>query len=71
MGKSKYHDNSWSAEATLAAIAFCNSFLGRMWLLDIPYPLDRYNMLPINAYKGCKTCVDRGMIDFLGGRIVL
>ena len=66
-----HHDDSWRTKAALASATHGYALLSRMGLLDITNTLYRDNVFPIDADERCKACVDRGMVDFLGGRVLL
>lgn len=39
--------------------------------LDVPYPLDSDDVLPVDAGQRRKAGVDAGMVDALGGGVIL
>ena len=65
------HDDTWGTEAALRTVALGHTFLSWVRLLDIADTLDGDDMLPVDGYKWSKAGIYTGMIDLLGGWIVL
>ncbi len=65
------HDDARGAEAALRAIALCDALLGRVGLIDVADALDGDDVLAVDRGEGREAGVDAGVVDLLGGWVVL
>lgn len=65
------HDEAWCTESALAAITHGQPFLDSMRPLDMADALDADDMLAIYANQRGETGIDGGVVELLGGWVVL
>src|SRR5690606_29225912 len=65
------HDDAGCAESALATITNRHPLLDRMGFVGAADTLDGDDMLPVDAGQGCQTSIYAGMVDLLGGWVIL
>lgn len=64
-----HHNNSWSAETTLTAVANRDSLLNCVGILHVAKSFHCNDMLSVNTNQGGDTGVHGGMVDLISRSI--